>query len=234
MTKNYWDLFICHASEDKPAVVSPLVELLTERGLRVWVDESEIHVGDSLRQSIDRGLASSKLGAVVLSPSFFKKAWTQAELGALFSKQTAESRIVLPIWHCVSADDVRQWSPLLADIRAVRTDLGLGRVAQELYQAVIRSGPLYRPGAPIFADKLTKRALMDLPEGSYLSSNSYTSEGKPVLSQLVPPLHEREAFWQKIKQLGLANRRFYAFGDLSEYRTHIASRSIWTVDYDEE
>jgi hypothetical protein len=75
---------------------------------------------------------------------------------------------------------------------------------------------------------------MDLPEGSYLSSNSYTSEGKPVLSQLVPPLHEREAFWQKIKQLGLANRRFYAFGDLSEYRTHIASRSIWTVDYDEE
>lgn len=150
--------------------------MLTERGLRVWVDESQIRLGDSLRQKIDQGLAGSNFGAVVLSPTFFSKPWTQAELGALFSRQVAESRMLLPIWHEVSVDDVRRSSPLLADIRAIKTDQGIVKVAQELFNAVMRAGPRYRPGAPIFAGKLTKSALMSLPEGSYLSSNSYTPE----------------------------------------------------------
>lgn len=68
-----WDAFICHASEDKESFVRPLAEELSRRGLRIWYDEFTLKVGDSLRKSIDRGLAESDYGIVVLSPNFFQK-----------------------------------------------------------------------------------------------------------------------------------------------------------------
>jgi hypothetical protein len=57
-----WDIFISHASEDKDAVARPLAERLRSLGLTVWYDEFTLSLGDSLRQSIDYGLANSKFG----------------------------------------------------------------------------------------------------------------------------------------------------------------------------
>ena len=48
-----FDIFISHASEDKDDLVRPLAEQLRPRGLRVWFDETELKLGDSLRRSID-------------------------------------------------------------------------------------------------------------------------------------------------------------------------------------
>ena len=48
-----FDLFISHASEDKDSIVRPLAQLLSDSGLRVWLDETEIKLGDSLRRSIE-------------------------------------------------------------------------------------------------------------------------------------------------------------------------------------
>ena len=67
------DVFISHAGEDKVEVARPLTDALTASGLRVWLDENELHLGDSLRAKIDHGLAHSRFGVVVLSPSFFCK-----------------------------------------------------------------------------------------------------------------------------------------------------------------
>jgi hypothetical protein len=61
-----YDVFISHASEDKEGVVRPLANALKSEGLRVWYDEFELKIGDSLRQKIDRGLATSRVGLVVL------------------------------------------------------------------------------------------------------------------------------------------------------------------------
>ena len=66
-----YDAFIAHASEDKLEFVRPLAEKLTELGLKIWYDEFELKVGDSLRGSIDRGLVNSKYGIVVLSKNSF-------------------------------------------------------------------------------------------------------------------------------------------------------------------
>jgi len=55
-----WDLFICHASEDKEEIVRLLVNALMNAGYKVWYDEFELKLGDSLRKSIDRGLSQSK------------------------------------------------------------------------------------------------------------------------------------------------------------------------------
>jgi len=54
-----WDVFICHASEDKEPFVRELAEALRAKGLKVWYDDFTLTIGDSLRRSIDHGLASS-------------------------------------------------------------------------------------------------------------------------------------------------------------------------------
>lgn len=73
-------LFISHASEDKSDVVRPLANALKEAGLTVWYDEFELRIGDSLRRKIDKGLASSRFGVVVLSKAFFGRGWPEYEL----------------------------------------------------------------------------------------------------------------------------------------------------------
>ena len=70
-----YDVFISHASEDKDAIVRSLATALMGYGLTVWYDEFTLRIGDSLRQKIDRGVATSRVGLVVLSPDFIAKGW---------------------------------------------------------------------------------------------------------------------------------------------------------------
>jgi hypothetical protein len=84
-----WDLFISHAHEDKETFVAELAQDLRSSGYSVWYDDFCLKPGDSLRRSIDRGLAESKAGLVVLSRHFFTKEWPQMELDALEGQQAA-------------------------------------------------------------------------------------------------------------------------------------------------
>jgi hypothetical protein len=59
---------------------------LVEKGLKVWYDEFELKMGDSLRRKIDKGLSHSKFGVVVLSNNFIKKGWTNYELDGIITK----------------------------------------------------------------------------------------------------------------------------------------------------
>lgn len=127
------DLFVCHASEDKDDVARPLTDVLTRRGRTVWLDELELTIGDSLRQRIDEGLRESRFGIVILSPSFFAKRWPQWELDGLAQREMLSGRkIVLPVWHRVTAEEVAAYSPPLAGRLAARTDGGLEAVADEI------------------------------------------------------------------------------------------------------
>jgi hypothetical protein len=110
-----YDAFISHATEDKEKLVKPLAMALRKRGFRIWYDQFEMRVGDSLRQSIDRGLASSRFGIVVLSKAFFAKNWPQYELNGLLAKEIDGARVILPIWHNVTRAQVLKYSPTLAD-----------------------------------------------------------------------------------------------------------------------
>ncbi len=116
-----YDAFISHASEDKGDLVRPLAETLRNSGLTIWYDESELTVGDSLRRSIDKGLSRSRFGIVVLSPSFFAKDWPQYELDGLVAKEMTGGKVILPLWHKVSKNEVMQYSPTLADRVALNT-----------------------------------------------------------------------------------------------------------------
>ena len=136
-----WDVFICHASEDKTAIVEPLVAALRARGLRVWYDRTDLTIGDSLRRKIDEGLAKSRFGIVILSMAFFGKAWPERELDGLVQKEIEGEKVILPVWHGVTHSEVARYSPLLAGRLAGSTGMGIEALADELLQAIKTSVP---------------------------------------------------------------------------------------------
>lgn len=110
-----YDVFISHASEDKDEIVRSLAAALSGHGLKVWYDEFTLRIGDSLRQKIDKGLASSRVGLVVLSPAFISKGWTNYELDGIVTRTVSGDQILLPIWHNITKQEVLDFSPSLAD-----------------------------------------------------------------------------------------------------------------------
>ncbi len=131
-----WDVFICHASEDKTDVVEPLAVELNKRGLKVWYDRWILNIGDSLRRKIDEGLINSRFGIVILSPRFFEKEWPQRELDGLTQREIEGKKVILPVWHDVMRDDVLNFSPVLADRVAGSTRGGISELARALARAI--------------------------------------------------------------------------------------------------
>jgi len=136
-----YDIFICHASEDKDAFVRPLAEMLRQNHLEVWYDEFALSVGDSIRRAIDKGLAQSRFGIVVLSPAFFSKNWTQYELDGLVDREMAgNDRLILPVWYEASHADVLRYSPSLANRKAAQANEGLTAVVAHLLHVIRPQG----------------------------------------------------------------------------------------------
>jgi len=130
-----YDLFICHASEDKEAVARPLAQAL-QGAVSVWYDEFTLELGDSLRASIDKGLAESRYGLVVLSLAFFAKNWPQAELNGLFAKEISGTKTILTVWHQIGRKEILKFSPILADKFAAKTEHGLDSVVQQILDVI--------------------------------------------------------------------------------------------------
>ncbi|NMC53377.1 MAG: DUF1883 domain-containing protein [Chloroflexi bacterium] len=136
-TPKEYDVFISHASEDKDAIVRSLADALVKGGLRVWYDEFELKIGDSLRRKIDNGLAHSRFGIVVLSQAFFKKGWPNYELDGLVTRAVSGDQILLPIWHNISKNEVVEYSPSLADKVARSTaNYTIEEIATEIIEVI--------------------------------------------------------------------------------------------------
>ena len=128
-----YDVFISHASEDKD-FVHPLAVALQSLGVSVWYAEFSLRLGDSLSGSIDRGLASSRFGLVVISQHFIKKFWPERELRGLISREIEEGRVILPIWYGITRQQVVNFSPTLADKVALITE---GLTSQDIALQVL-------------------------------------------------------------------------------------------------
>lgn len=159
-----FDVFISHASEDKAEVATPLAKALKERGVRVWLDNQELVLGDSLARKIDEGLATSKFGVVILSSHFFGKNWPQRELDGLVAREVTEGgKVILPIWHGVTDHEVTKYSPTLAGKLAVATGAGIEKVAEEVVKALHASdAPRIQNARPITdSDELGPGPVLD-------------------------------------------------------------------------
>lgn len=143
-TRNYeFDCFISHATEDKGNFVRPLAEGLVKSGLNIWYDEFTLDIGDSLRESIDKGLTKSRFGIVVLSKAFCEKNWPKYELNGLLNRQNSEGqKIIMPIWHNITQQEIIEYSPSIGDIIAYDSSLGIEYICSRLARKIKDAEPI--------------------------------------------------------------------------------------------
>jgi TIR domain len=136
-TAPQWDAFISHAWEDKESFVRPLAHALTALGALVWYDEFSLKLGDSLSATIDKGLAGSRYGIVVLSKAFIRKPWPQRELEGLVAREMDGRSTILPVWHRLTREDVLEFSPPLVNKLASKTaDTTADEIALEILSVI--------------------------------------------------------------------------------------------------
>lgn len=181
-----YDIFISHASEDKSDIAEPLAQHLKKLGLKVWLDKFELTVGDSLRRSIDQGLAQSRFGVVVLSHNFFKKEWPQRELDGLAARDDGKEKVLLPIWHNITSDEVTRFSPMLADRLGVSTRNGIKHVSQQILRAIKRENEprmAKRKGSSNKAQRSIYKydAFLSSPVTSFQPGRKYQAHRKRML-----------------------------------------------------
>jgi|GEM_PF-1497760 len=139
---NKADFFISHAYEDKDSLVRELVNNLMLNGALVFYDEYSIKLGDSLTESINKGIANANHAIIILSKFFFEKGWTNAELQALFNKSIREKFKLLIVYHGVEHSIVANKYPLLADIKGIDSSDGIEKISQDLFNAIGKKGQL--------------------------------------------------------------------------------------------
>ena len=97
-------VFICHSSEDKESFVNNFVDNLFKRGIDAWVDEYEIHFGDSIIEKVNEGLKNSDKGIIIFSKNLNNSQFALAEVDSIIYKGIYEkSYFIIPV---IIDDDV--------------------------------------------------------------------------------------------------------------------------------
>lgn len=115
-----YDVFLSHASADKLDYVEDLKQTLDILGINVFYDKDTIEWGDEWKKKIYEGLETSEFAIIVISENFFDRDWTELELQNLLNRQNAEGqKLILPILHGVSPEQLKKKYPAVADIQAI-------------------------------------------------------------------------------------------------------------------
>lgn len=108
-----YDLFLCHAWDDRREKAKELHDALEDIGVSVWFSEKNVVLGTPLMREIDRGLAKSRAGLVLVTSSFVKRlkaaGVADKELSALLARD-----LLVPVVHGITYEELRDESPLLA------------------------------------------------------------------------------------------------------------------------
>ena len=115
------DVFLCHAWDDRKGVAKELHDILESHGVSVWFSEKDVPLGSSLLREIDKGLAKSRIGIVLVTPSFLKRIKGEGiadkELSALLARD-----LLIPIIHNTTFEALRDVSPLLGSRSGLSTE----------------------------------------------------------------------------------------------------------------
>ena len=114
------DVFLCHAWDDRKDVAKELYDLLELKGVTIWFSEKDVALGSSLLREIDKGLAKSRVGLVLVTPSFLNRVKgdgiADKELSALLARD-----MLIPILHNTTFEELREVSPLLGSRSGLST-----------------------------------------------------------------------------------------------------------------
>jgi hypothetical protein len=121
------DAFLCHAWADRKGAAKDLHDFLEDAGVKVWFSEKDLGLGVPMMRAIDKGLANSRIGLVLVTPAMLerlpKESVADKELSALLAGNQ-----LIPIVHNTSYEALRNISPLLAS----RTGLDTSEDSMEI------------------------------------------------------------------------------------------------------
>ena len=114
------DVFLCHAWDDRQGVAKELHDLLVSKGVSVWFSEKDVGLGVPLMRAIDKGLANSRIGLVLVTPALLlrlpQEGIADKELSALLARDQ-----LVPIVHNTTFEALREVSPLLGSRSGLST-----------------------------------------------------------------------------------------------------------------
>ena len=117
-----YDVFISHASKDKPDIIDELYKSLSELGVKIFYDKEEIEWGDDWKERILQGTQKSEFAIIVISENFFGREWTEKELNEFLNRQNRSGqKIILPILHNITVKQLEEKYPSVADIQTIST-----------------------------------------------------------------------------------------------------------------
>jgi hypothetical protein len=130
------DVFLCHAWDDRAGAAKELHDQLESRGVKVWFSEKDVALGTPLLREIDRGLAKSRIGIVLVTPALLSRLRAEGiadkELSALLVRDQ-----LVPIMHNTTYEALREVSPLLASRSGLSTaENPMATVAAKLAELV--------------------------------------------------------------------------------------------------
>lgn len=130
-------VFLCHAWDDRNGVAKELHDLLEAKGVSVWFSPKDVLLGTTLLREIDKGLAKSRVGLVLVTPAFLKRVEgegiAEKELSALLARD-----LLVPIVHDTTYEALREVSPLLGSRSGLSTaEETLTEIAAKLAEVVI-------------------------------------------------------------------------------------------------
>ena len=114
------DVFLCHAWDDRQGAAKELHDLLESRGVSVWFSEKDVGLGVPLLRSIDKGLANSRVGIVLVTPALLRRLPAEGIADKELSALLARERLV-PIVHETTYEALREVSPLLGSRSGLNT-----------------------------------------------------------------------------------------------------------------
>jgi hypothetical protein len=114
------DVFLCHAWDDRQGAAKELHDLLESRGVKVWFSEKDVGLGVPLLRAIDKGLAHSRVGIVLVTPSLLRRLPNEGIADKELSALLAAERLV-PVVHGTTYEALRDVSPLLASRSGLNT-----------------------------------------------------------------------------------------------------------------
>lgn len=114
------DVFLCHAWDDRKGAAKDLHDLLESGGVSVWFSEKDVPLGTPLLREIDKGLAKSRIGIVLVTPALLRRLAAEGiaekELSALLARD-----LLVPIVHDTTYEALREVSPLLGSRSGLNT-----------------------------------------------------------------------------------------------------------------
>lgn len=114
------DVFLCHAWDDRRDAAKDLHDVLESLGVSVWFSEKDVLLGSPLLREIDRGLAKSRVGIVLVTPALLRRLEAEGiadkELSALLARD-----LLVPIVHDTTYEALREVSPLLGSRSGLNT-----------------------------------------------------------------------------------------------------------------